>query len=149
MKFMIIIFVVAFAITYVVSSTDLINDNSIKNPTYEEMVQFIGCDQTDKNIYIPGNYVCHDFTEDVLENAKELKIRAGYVYINCDYDGHAIVCFETEDRGLYFLEPQYDILFSEKEMNKMKETGQYDIPNSLFTYTFTNYNIRYWNNKII
>ena len=149
MKAMLIIAVVGFLL-YVAHDSEVFIDESIEDPTYFEMLNFVRADQTDKNIYDYDNYVCHDFTNDVLENAKEQKIRAGYVYLNC-YMGHAIVCFETMDRGLYFLEPQLDIVFNEMEMNRMIENKWYNVGNGFYQYdnSFTKYEIESWNNNLI
>lgn len=109
-------------------SLGLVSDSNIKDPTYDEMVQFITEDSTNYNAYIPGSYVCEDFSQDVVANAKEQNIRAAVVHLDEPYGyGHAIVCFETTDKGLYFLEPQLDVIFNEAEMDSMVSRGRYDI----------------------
>jgi hypothetical protein len=84
---------------------------NIRDPTYTEMLNFIAVDQTDKNTY-NLTYDCHDFTRDVLENAFILGLKGGYVYIEFAESAHAIVCFDTVDKGLVFVEPQSDDLMS-------------------------------------
>ena len=148
MKFMLLCIIVG--VLFYASGNEIneaLADTSIKDPTYQEMVQFVGSDLTDRNQYDFDNYVCHDFTNDVLDNAYKQKIRAGYVYIKSSL-GHAIVCFETTDKGLYFLEPQLDIIFDEAEMNTMVKNGWYSISDT--SYYFSNsiygYEIESWNN---
>jgi len=127
----------------IVKDEDVVIDEVIKNPTYNEMINFLNQDSTDSNQYIYYLYVCHNFAIDTIENAGEQNIRAGYVRLDCIQDGledHAIICFDTTDRGLYFDEPQFDYVFSESEMNDMISRGKYDV-------TITQYDgtIRYFN----
>lgn len=81
---------------------------NIRDPTYTEMLAFIAADQTDQNTYNADTYNCYDFTRDVCNNAFNAGYRAGDVYIEFPNSAHAIVCFNTVDRGLIFIEPQLD-----------------------------------------
>lgn len=136
---------------------DIFSDKSIKDPTYEKMMSFILQDQTNYNTYSFTDYVCEDFSNDVVANAKEQKIRAGIVYLDEPVGyGHAIVCFDTTDRGLYFLEPQLDIVFNEQRMDSMISNGVYDIDVSYsdgsgeyFYMSLSGYSIEKWNNDFI
>ena len=80
---------------------------SIRDPSYQEMMEFITLDNTDQNTY-STNYVCYDFASDVSSNASLEGYRCGFVYIEFSDSGHAIVCFDTVDQGLIFIEPQDD-----------------------------------------
>jgi len=121
-------------------------------PTYNEIREFVAKDQTDKKTYIPGVYVCHNFSVDVIKNAYENNIHAGYVSLeNNGTPIHAIVVFNTCDRGLIFLEPQMDVLFTRDKMNEMEEEGRYSISvtypdgsEEYFDFEFTDYSIN-WN----
>jgi len=98
-----------------------------QNPTYQEMVEFIHQDTTDGNQYTVV-YVCDNFAKDVIHNARDKGMRAGYVLLEEPYgSGHAIVCFETKDRGMYFLEPQLDYIFPKSELEDMVNRGIYDV----------------------
>jgi len=143
-------------------STGSSSDISIKNPTYSQMEQFILEDTTDSNQYVFYSYVCEDFSRDIIENAKDKGIRAAMVYLNNPmgaYSGHAIVAFETSDRGLYFAESQLDVIFSEGYMNNMVARGIYDIQTlyggTYYSYTeyfnmpLSSYSIQYWNDDIL
>ncbi len=80
----------------------------LHNPTYEEMMEFLARDDTDSNDYIKGEYVCRDFAADVNNNAEREGIRTAYVRIRSEGWGHAIVAFQTVDKGLLFIEPMSD-----------------------------------------
>jgi predicted nuclease with TOPRIM domain len=79
------------------------------DPTYDEAISFIELDETDENTYTP-DYVCYDFTADLIDNAAQLGYRCGFVYIEFSNSAHAIACFNTTDAGLIFVEPQNDEL---------------------------------------
>ncbi|MEM1573051.1 MAG: hypothetical protein QXY96_01060 [Candidatus Methanomethylicaceae archaeon] len=81
---------------------------TIRDPTYEEVMEFIAMDQTDKNEYIQGKYECVDFAKDVKNNAFNKGYKCGFVLIFFPQGGHAVVCFNTTDKGLIFIEPQDD-----------------------------------------
>ena len=79
----------------------------IKDPTYDEANAFINSDKTDENEYT-SDYVCYDFTADFNSNAFQMGYRCGFVYIEFTDSAHAIVCFNTTDNGLIYIEPQND-----------------------------------------
>ena len=80
----------------------------LRNPTHEEMREFLARDETDANPYVAGEYNCVDFSAQLINNAKANGIRAAYVHIRAEKWAHALVAFETVDRGLIFIEPQTD-----------------------------------------
>jgi hypothetical protein len=80
---------------------------SFRDPTYTEMKDFIARDTTDENLYTE-NYTCINFTADVIRNAKAENIRCAFVYLEFSEAAHAIVAFNTIDRGLIYIEPQND-----------------------------------------
>ena len=82
-----------------------------KDPTYKEMKAFLTADITDSFDYVKNEFVCHDFGAEVTGNAREQRIRCAYVlidYIDDDTPGHAIIAFNTTDKGLIYIEPQSD-----------------------------------------
>jgi len=105
------------------------------NPTYSEMCDFIYTDTTDLNVYDSFSYVCEDFSKDIIENARCVGIKSGFVYL--EGANHAIVCFETTDKGLYFVEPQMDYIFSSVEMDVMLQHSVYRV--SIDRGTFIEY----------
>jgi len=82
----------------------------VRDPSYEEMRQFLESDETDKNEWRWPNYVCMHFARDVKEAGTTAGMRSALVYI--DYGemkwSHFLVAFETTDKGLIFIEPQTD-----------------------------------------
>ncbi len=81
----------------------------IGNPTYEELIGFLARDETDSNPFINGEYVCFDFAAELNNNAETSGFRAAYVRIRSEEWAHAVVAFETVDKGLVFIEPQSDM----------------------------------------
>lgn len=131
-------------------------EKNIKNPSYDEMINFILEDPTDLNEYRFPEYVCENFAREVVKNAKSKGIRAGLVHLESpDSEGHAIVAFETTDKGLYFLEPQADIVFSKEELDRMVEEGVYYLaPGGYYVdgmywglWNLSGYHIVYWNDE--
>lgn len=83
---------------------------TVYDPTYQEMLNFVHTDETNNNTYIEASYTCYDYASFVVNNAQKLQIRCGFVYILFNESAHSIVCFNTTDNGLIFVEPQDDHL---------------------------------------
>jgi hypothetical protein len=82
---------------------------TLQNPTYQEMKTFLAQDPTNVNNYVEDKYVCVDFAAAVNNNAEAKGIRCAVVDIFYpDGYGHTIVAFDTTDRGLIYIEPQFD-----------------------------------------
>ncbi len=82
---------------------------TLRDPTYNEAKQFLARDRTDANKYVEGEYVCSDFAGNVNNNAETEGFRCALVEVKYPGGtGHALVGFRTVDRGLIFIEPQYD-----------------------------------------
>jgi len=80
---------------------------NIRDPTYEEMINFVAADKTDQNQYTQ-NYTCWNFAGDVKNNAFKAGYRCGFVYIEFPDSAHGIVAFNTTNHGLIYIEPQSD-----------------------------------------
>lgn len=83
----------------------------LHDPTYEELEEFLAYDKTNLKSYIEDEdkYACFNFAGEVNNNAELEGIRAALVLIYFrNYVGHAIVAFQTVDKGLIFVEPQSD-----------------------------------------
>jgi hypothetical protein len=76
------------------------------DPTWEELIDFLENDQTDKKLYIENEFTCGNFAEDVYNNAEAQGIRAAIVLIafKDDMIGHAINAFKTTDYGLVYID---------------------------------------------
>jgi predicted nuclease with TOPRIM domain len=79
-----------------------------RDPTYAEAKAFLTSDRTDANLYVDDTYVCEDFAYDVITHALQLKLRCAFVSIRYPVSAHAIIAFNTTDRGLVYFEPQSD-----------------------------------------
>ena len=127
-----------------------INWEGCSNPTYNQIVSFVQSDTTDLKIWT-DDYQCGSFSEEVIKNAQEKGYKSGLVFLEeyvsygaipCHY-GHAIVCFRTTDKGLYFLEPQTDNIISQLEMEEMYEQGEYYVENN-YEYVQTGLGTETW-----
>ena len=84
---------------------------TLKDPTYEAVITFLGQDKTDENRYIEGTYgvyVCSHFARDVGNNAEEAGLRSAFVELRYLDGGHAIIAFDTIDEGLAYFDAQTD-----------------------------------------
>lgn len=79
------------------------------NPTRKELLEFLRADDTDSIPFITGEFVCFDYSARLNNNADAAGIRAAYVRIRSEDWGHALVAFNTLDKGLIFIEPQSDL----------------------------------------
>jgi hypothetical protein len=82
---------------------------NVRDPTYQEALQFISSDQTNTNQY-NETYTCINFANDFVKDALNQGYRCGYVIVEFPQENHAMVCFNTSDKGLIFIEPQNDEL---------------------------------------
>jgi hypothetical protein len=82
---------------------------NLRDPTYQEALEFVRSDQTDGNEY-NQTYTCFDFASDFVSDALREGYRCAYVIIEFPEAEHAIVAFDTSDKGLVFVEPQNDEL---------------------------------------
>ena len=81
----------------------------LRDPSYQEMKDFLKQDETSEQEYLRDEYICVDFAANVKANAAKEGIRCAYVVIEyLGTNGHAIVAFDTTDRGLVYVEPQFD-----------------------------------------
>lgn len=81
----------------------------LRDPSYQEMKDFLKQDETSEREYVESEYICIDFATAVKANAVKEGIRCAYVVIEYrGRSGHAIVAFDTTDRGLVYIEPQFD-----------------------------------------
>lgn len=85
----------------------------LRNPTFDEMMAFLNKSTVNWNTYVSsqrGRYVCVDFACDLQDEAAGLGIRSAIVIVIFPKgsDSHALVAFETTDKGLIYWEPQVD-----------------------------------------
>ncbi len=78
------------------------------DPTFQQVLDLMAADRTDTKTYDRDTYNCWNFSLDVMRAAMERHYRCGLVAINYTGPGHAIVAFNTTDRGVVYFEPQSD-----------------------------------------
>jgi len=61
-----------------------------------------GFDQGNQTGFSTTGYTCWNFAADVKNNAFKAEYRCGLVYIEFEFSAHAIVGFNTKDKGLIF-----------------------------------------------
>ena len=78
------------------------------NPTFEEVKDFILKDTTSHKPFVINKYECRHFATDVNNNAEAAGIRCAFILLCYRNGQHAVVAFETTDRGMIYIEPQTD-----------------------------------------
>jgi len=81
---------------------------ALKNPTFQELRDFILRDRVNRNEFVLNLYECRHFATDVNNNAEAKGLRCAFVLLCFDRGQHAVVAFDTTDRGLVYIEPQTD-----------------------------------------
>jgi len=81
---------------------------TLENPTFEEMRDFLLKDTTSRNLFILNEYECRHFATEVDNNAEAAGWRCGFVLLCYERGQHAVIAFNTIDRGLVYIEPQTD-----------------------------------------
>lgn len=77
-------------------------------PTFQQVKDFLLSDNTSRNTFVEYVYECRHFASDVNNNADKLGLKCAFVLLEYKTYQHALVAFETIDRGLIFIEPQTD-----------------------------------------
>ncbi len=80
----------------------------LKNPTFQEVRDFILEDTTSRNKFIPNQYECRHFATEVDNNAEAAGLRCAFVLLCFERGQHAVIAFDTTDRGLVYIESQTD-----------------------------------------
>ena len=115
---------------------DIVSNGTATNPTWAQLSDFLLKDKTDRKAYVPGVYMCGDFTRDVHNNAERAGIRAAYVAVELPSGYHSLNAFQTTDKGLVFIDctgleaSQSGPSNSDKTVNVT--LGESYVPESLF-----------------
>jgi len=85
-------------------------DGTLLDPTFGQVMTFLSEDNTDEHKYDVDNYNCVEFSNQLIFNATKAGLNAYYVSITYGVGegGHAVVAFNTLDKGYIFVEPQSD-----------------------------------------
>ncbi len=86
----------------------------LKNPTFQELRDFILKDPTSRKQFVLNKYECRHFATDVVNDAVAEDLLCGFVLLCFDQGQHAVVAFNTTDRGLIYIEPQTDAAIEPK-----------------------------------
>ena len=82
----------------------------LHDPSTAEMNSFLQNDSTSNNTYNDTTYTCSYFSKDVKNNAESKGIRCAIVLLVFNQTlGHAMVGFNTSDKGFVYIEPQNDL----------------------------------------
>jgi hypothetical protein len=101
-------FVLSVVLLVTLAAT-LASSVSLRNPTYLEAQQFIASDKTDSHPYVEGSYTCANFAGDFRRSAFRAGYECGYVFVYFpETRSHVLNCFNTTDKGLVFVEPQWN-----------------------------------------
>ena len=85
---------------------NLTNYNSARDPTWQQLIDFIATDKTDAKSWVENTFMCGAFAEEVHNNAESVGIKAAVVAIDFTGGGigHALNAFRTVDRGLVYID---------------------------------------------
>jgi hypothetical protein len=127
-----------------------------ENLTYEEVIDFLMWDKTDKLRWIEGEWMCLDFNIRVHNLAELNGLRCGFVKLY-DIDtlaGHVCLAWQTVDEGLIYTDStgvmnpdfhrgSYDSILEPMEMHEL--TGYYIDNRRPITYEYIVEKIKtYW-----
>lgn len=85
----------------------LIDNPNAKDPTYEELMDFLFADNTNNYRYDAPRFMCADFAEMLHNRAENAGIRAAFVAVDFEenYPGHALnAFFVTDKNSLIFID---------------------------------------------
>lgn len=97
-----------------------------ENPSMYELEQFLDENEVDEHRYIQGEYECNDFSVDLIEDARRQGYKAGLVDLSRDgKHQHYMVAFRVDGK-LTLVEPQYDAVIQNQEINRLMRKVNYD-----------------------
>jgi hypothetical protein len=103
---------VAAMVLALVSTLAVGGKASLRNPSYQEALDFVSRDGTDERPY-NREWACAAFAKDFKTSANKAGWICGYVVVYFpDGYSHALNAFNATDRGLVFIEPQSDEVVS-------------------------------------
>lgn len=85
--------------------TKTVQNRTLRNPTWQELLNFLKEDETDTLIYRADKFDCSGFAITLREHAIVQGFRCAYVEIEfIDGSGHALTAFQTLDKGLVYVD---------------------------------------------
>jgi hypothetical protein len=81
----------------------------LHNPSYSEAMNFIKTDKTNYKKYDDETFNCAHYSLEVNNESESRGIRCAFVVVNLSGGvAHALVAFNTTDKGILYIEPQSD-----------------------------------------
>jgi len=81
----------------------------LHDPAYYEARNFIRSDKTNTRTYDEDTFNCAHYAQEVNNNAEKEGLRCAHVTVNLSEGApHALIAFNTTDRGIIYFEPQSD-----------------------------------------
>lgn len=100
---------------------------TLRDPSYSEMQSFLRRDRTDQKRYVKTTFNCENFALETKYNAMNEGYFCYYVAIDFEDGGHALIAFNTTDRGLKYVEPQDDNIMKLKIGEKYWPRAEYRV----------------------
>ena len=94
--------------------TLLLSDNRYKTTTKQELMRFLKEDNTDKYGYVSEWFDCNNFSYHLHGNISSPSwgcLPFGILWTTTSGGGHAINCFVDNNREIWLIEPQNDLMF--------------------------------------
>jgi len=85
---------------------------SLRDPAYDEVVDFLRDSGVDRMTYDPAGIVCLEYAAALKNEAAERGLRCGIAIVYLEGGIRVLNCFSTIDRGLIYVEPQTDAIIS-------------------------------------
>lgn len=84
----------------------MLNDPTLKNPTWAELEEFLKQDETDMLVYDSLSFDCTGFAITLRDQAWINGFRCGFVEVSFvkEGSGHALNAFQTIDKGLVYVD---------------------------------------------
>jgi hypothetical protein len=107
----------------------LIDNPSAENPTWQELLDFLKEDRTDKILYVPGEFECGNFALELHNNAEAAGIKAAFVAVHYQAGTpHAVNAFKTVDKGLVYIDvtgspTQLSLAYLDKKVKMSKDAA--------------------------
>lgn len=90
--------------TTTLRTTVTVQNISLRDPTWQELVEFLKEDETDTYIYRAGEFDCSGFALTLRDHAIRRGFRCAYVEVEFMDGAHALNAFQTSDKGLVFVD---------------------------------------------
>lgn len=102
---------------------------NLRDPTFSEARAFVRSDKTDRHKYIEDVYTCRHYSRDFIMNAENEGYHCFYVFVGFESGGaHALIAFNTTDRGILYIESQNDRVMKPKVGNVYWNRKVYTAP---------------------